>query len=77
MISLQVKRRVHINDLSAETVCGLVMHTQIDCCHFRGQGQVFEVMCSLTPTLTFNHVVTSPAASSAPCTDRETTIHVV
>lgn len=43
MISLQVKRRAHISDMSADTVRGLVMHTKIACCHFRGQGQVFEV----------------------------------
>lgn len=33
--------REHINDMSADTECSLVMHTKIACCHFRGQGQVF------------------------------------
>lgn len=46
MIFLQVKKRLHISDMSADIVCSLVMHTKIACCHFRGLGQVFEV----TPT---------------------------
>lgn len=47
MISLQVKRRVHINDTSAHIASSLVMHTKITCCHFGGLGQIFEVTCEV------------------------------